>query len=165
MEMTLVTLALLLAACVLLFGCISIEPKQEIKIKKVSVAPANFSELLDLNLSLECAVQTTNGTARLVTGPGAYRDELGNRAMVKRDGITYLRIFFGAQIPQDDQECQWVMVNESDSVYQEWFEKLGPMHESLALVPGSAFDCDLAGPNAVELYPSGHICWYFDIAP
>ncbi len=145
----------------LLFGCITshLKTEQPIRISRLNIVVSNFSELLALDVPLQCAANTDNGTAIVLIKNRSFRADMGGYAVMKQDGLLYMHV---PDSRRAELNCEWIMVNQSDDVFAQLSE-FDPFNQSLESLPSSSFACDAAYIPDSEFYPSGKVCWFLDI--
>jgi hypothetical protein len=155
--------ALLLLAFVLasLSGCITGRmPAQQINVKRLDISAQNLSELVSMEIPLQCLVKNGNETVLVRMKNGTMRAEAGSRALFEDRGTLYMQV---PESRKQEFDCDWVMVNKTDDVFSEWLSSIYPFSEDLDSIPAQKFVCDSVYVKDSEFYPSGKICWYFDL--
>lgn len=154
----------MLVFCFLFFsilGCITSQMQEKpIEIKKLNIEVKNFSELLELNIPLECKVKTNNKTFIIKIKDRMFRSENKGQIVVKENSTLYM------YVPEDKRQkfkCEWIKVNEEEKVFEEWLYEFTPVEEDLDLLSGKNFECDVANIKDSEFYPVGKLCMFIDL--
>ncbi|MBU0586678.1 hypothetical protein KJ780_04130, partial [Candidatus Micrarchaeota archaeon] len=134
-----IAVALITLLLLILFGCITLEKRNQIKVKSLSIIANNFSELVELGVPLYCKVNTSDGVIDVLLNDGIAKHQNGDTYMLKNDSIVFFHV---PNCKKDKYDCDWILVNESQRVYS-WFVELLPMKGDINDIPGENFDCDV----------------------
>lgn len=129
------------------------------KIQKFNLPASNFSQLVALNIPIECRLITSEGIIFIKIKNQSIRAESGEYVLIKQGDNLYLRVPKNKISPQDS--CEWIKVNETHTIYSS-FKEFNPLKQDLDSYPSKNFLCDTAYIENSEFVPEGKVCLFWD---